>query len=60
MAPLIIWTTDELFREKMPDAIIQIKGRKWPSIVLETGYSESLDGLSHGTDILLDILGGRI
>lgn len=30
------------------------------AIVLEAGYSESLDGLSHGTDVLLDILGGRI
>lgn len=44
----------------MPDAIIQIKGRKWPSIVLETGYLERLYGLSHGTDVLLDSLGGRI
>lgn len=33
---------------------------KWPTIALETGYSESPDGLSRDADILLNGSDGRI
>lgn len=45
---------------KILDALVQVRGRKWPTVALETGYSESPDSLSQDADILLNGSGGRI
>ncbi|KAK9241694.1 hypothetical protein V1506DRAFT_549978 [Lipomyces tetrasporus] len=45
---------------KDPDAGIYPRGRKWPTMALEAGYSESYDALVDDTDLLLQGTQGRI
>lgn len=44
----------------MPDAGIYPHGRKWPSVVLEVGYSETYEALLQDADLLLEGSEGRI
>jgi len=46
--------------KKTPDAGIYPRGRKWPSIALEAGYSESSEELIEDTKLLLEGSEGRI
>lgn len=43
-----------------PDAFVKFRGRKWPSIALETGYSEGGDELKQDADMLLYGSRGRL
>ncbi|KAK9238724.1 hypothetical protein V1525DRAFT_387284 [Lipomyces kononenkoae] len=45
---------------KDPDAGIYPRGRKWPTMALEAGYSVSYDALLDDTDLLLQGTQGRI
>ena len=49
-----------LLSMKEPDAFVKVRGRKWPSIALETGYSEGGDELKDDADMLLAGSRGRL
>jgi hypothetical protein len=45
---------------KTPDSALYVRGRHWPTMVVECGYGEAYDDLLRGTRLLLEGSEGRI